>query len=691
MAGLLFLSFLIRISPGSLGATLAVVDSIEDLMNYPAPTNGEPVMVIDYYPLANIGAAGNARNRGNGGGLFRWIAVGQGKDIANVTSAADGGRYIKHNKPEYSDGITNVADGIWERNFQGATPNVKMWGARGDGSDDTVFIRNAIRGMRSNGGVQGNRQVPMGAELVFPAGLYMVSGTIEITAGLHLRGESTEHGTCIVMHDSILNRNIFETQEANVAQRGNLKMLSIPGRGRLPGTGPNSLVEFSVGLIIENMSFWFGTNQTQHYRPNVTGAAICLSHPAETTVIRNVFVRGGGYGIRVIGGGTPGLQAENLGLFYQAVAGISFEGLKFTEDGSLQVAGAGGPINLKNIAGDSFSYAQSQQNSLILFTNYYPNAVITSMSVEGAYGRGVIRCIMPPQVLDKRGEITIIGASCVGGALDEEKAQSPIERNLVVLENPYNSPSNHTRCMPLVAIHPVQAYNFANLIWDKWINNPQGGRKIRALKTYNNQLPVRAPLYYISAVTGGIGEQEERRSLLVRGDTAHYSFTPTEPGWYRVITSTQYGGPRIGGRLAINGFFDSAEVAFSISREFSEVNVLRKSATVNNTPLVTKVRAYSYYDGTGDPYQAGHRCAVDVYIASLSPYGQQSPTFGEYDSIEFTLPLEGRAGELGSGLSILRDPLKVSSARDTNTFPKPARSKESGYFSSQRSPISIVH
>lgn len=648
-------------------------------------------MVIDYYPLANIGENGNARVRGQGGGLFRWIAVGQGKDIANVTSADDGGRYIKHNNDEYADGKTNVADGIWERNFQGATPNVRMWGARGDGSDDTVFIRNAVRGVRSNSGVHGNRRVPMGAELVFPAGLYMVSNTIEISPGLHLRGESTEHSTQIVMNDAVLNRNIFETQDANVALRGNLKMQNVPGRGAHLGTAPHSLVDFAVGLIIENMSFWFGTNQAQHYRTNVTGAAICLSQPAETTVIRNVFFRGGGYGIRVIGGGTPGLQAENLGLFYQAVAGVAFEGLRYTRDGESLMMGAGGPISLKNVAGDSFSYAQSLKNSLILFTNYYPNAVITGMSVEGAYGGGVIRCIMPSHVVDKRGEITVIGASCVGDALDEERTSAPIERSFIVLENPYNSRAGHTRCMPLVAIHPAQMYNVANLIWDKWVNNPQGGRKIRALKAYNNQLPVRGPIYYMSAVTGGVGEQEERRSLLVTGDTAHYSFTPSEPGWYRVITSTQYGGPRIGGRLGINGFFDSAEVSFSVSRDFSDINVLRRSATVNNTPLVTKVRAYSYYDSVGDPYQVGYRCAVDIFVASLSPYGVQAPTYGEYDSIELTLPLEGRPGELGSGLSILRDPLKVSNVSDASAVPKPTRPRESGYSSSQASPISIVH
>jgi len=298
---------------------------------------------------------------------------------------------------------------------------------------------------------------------------------------------------------------------------------------------------------------------------------------------------------------------------------------------------------------------------------------------------------MPPDVVDKRGEITIMGASCVGDLLDEEKTSTPIERNFVVLENPNNRLAGHTRCMPLVSIHPAQMYNVANLIWDKWINNPPGGRKIKALKVYNNQLPVRRPIYYIAAVTGGIGEQEERRSLLVEGDTAHYSFTPSEPGWYRVVTSTQYGGPRIGGRLAINGFFDSAEVEFSVSRDFSDINVLRKSATVNNTPLVTKVRAYSYYDSSGDPYQVGYRCGVDVFVARLSPYGPQGPTYGEYDSIELTLPLEGRPGELGSGLSILRDPLKVSDAGDTNTVPSPRRPKESVYFSSQGSPTSIVH
>jgi hypothetical protein len=686
-----FITLLILQCVESSAAALTVVDSVQDLKNYPSPKVGEAVMVIDYYPIANVGLPGNGRDRGKGGGLFRWIAVGEGKDINYAPSAEDGGRYIMHTNSDFSDGTTNVADGIWERNFQGEIPNVKMWGARGDGSDDTVFIRNAVRGVRWNSALQGNHSVPMGAELLFPAGLYLVSNTIEIYSGLHLRGETTEHGTKIVMKDTVINRNIFETPEANVASRGNLKMQNVPGRGEHLGTAPHSLVDFAVGLVIENMSFWFGTNQAQQYRTEPTGAAICLSQPAETTIIRNVFVRGGGYGVRVLGGGTPGLQAENLGLFYQAVAGICIEGLKHNTDGRPQVSGAGGPISLKNIAGDSFSYRQSLQNSLILFSNYYPNALITGMSVEGAYGQGVIRCIMPPHIVDKRGEITVIGSTYVGDALDEEPAASPIERSLVVLENPYTSMADHTRCMPLVSIHPVQMYNVSNLIWDKWINIPAGGRKIRALKAYNNQLPVRRPLYYISAVTGRIGEGEERRSLLVTGDTAQYSFTPTEPGWYRVISSTQYGGPRAGGRLGINSFFDSAEVSVSVTRDFSDLSVLRKSPSVNNTPLVTKVRAYSYYDSTGNPYEIGYRCALDIFVASLSPYGSQSPTYGEYDSIELTFPLEGRPGELGSGLSLLRDPIKVSAVTDTNSFPKPTRPRESNYFSSQKEPVSIVH
>src|SRR6185436_8064936 len=107
------------------------------------------------------------------GGTFRWLANG----TYSTNPTDDGGFYIA------STNGSNGA-GIWERVLAGDTPNVKMWGAKGDNStDDTTAIRNAVGSYHGDDGVRrcGNR-------LLFPAGKYRISDTIVFQNNLHLQG-----------------------------------------------------------------------------------------------------------------------------------------------------------------------------------------------------------------------------------------------------------------------------------------------------------------------------------------------------------------------------------------------------------------------------------------------------------------------------------------------------------------------
>src|SRR5687768_4064356 len=107
-----------------------VVDTIEDLRDTTPTSSSDTVQVLDYY-------SGTTPTRGRSGGLFRAVSTN-----SVPRSADDGGKYIA---PD-----SNVAN-IWERVFNGEVPNVKMWGAVGNGTaNDTVAIQKAVNAVREN-------------------------------------------------------------------------------------------------------------------------------------------------------------------------------------------------------------------------------------------------------------------------------------------------------------------------------------------------------------------------------------------------------------------------------------------------------------------------------------------------------------------------------------------------------------
>src|SRR5437870_2796819 len=115
--------------------------------------------------------------------------------------------------------------------------------------------------------------------------------------------------------------------------------------------------------------------------------------------------------------------------------------------------------------------------------------------------------------------------------------------------------------MPNITIEPTQLYGIRYIIADQWAN-----RNI-PMDTYYNQLPLRRPIHYRSSGSGAT----EKRTLLVVGDTAYYSFIPTQTNkWYRVLKSAS-SDQAIGGRLAINSYWDSSEFSFNLAPLSSDI------------------------------------------------------------------------------------------------------------------------
>lgn len=609
------------------------VASIADLRN----TNPSfvSVEVLDYYPLKS----GTYPDRGRGGGTFRWIS-----DVP--LAAEDGGRYIRH---------ATITTGMWERVLQGQIPNVKMWGARGDGmTDDTRAIQAALVGIRGSPHWAQRGRAPANV-LIFPSGIYRITDTIVIFSGAHIRGEGSLNSTTIVMSPEYTDRDIFRTKDADIYLKGSTAI----DEGTSMYTNNLGRVNFAMAMKIEDISLNFGERRSDQLRGGQTGAAICLALPGETSIIQNVHFFGGGYGVRVIGGGTPGIKIDNCGFFYQCIASISVEGFRYrlTPDGTDRITGYTGPITLTSVAGDSFSQAQIPNNCFLLFTNCTPSVSITDMSLEGAYGMGAIRCSLQPNAVNPFGYIAVRNGTYNG------TTRASVQKDFLVLENPHSSSTR----MPDVSIEGFAMYGVQNVIADQW-----QARFIPATRSFNNQLPVRRPMHYASTITAG-----EKRSLLVYGDTAYFSFIPKRTGWKRVLRT--FGADAImGGRLAINSKMESSEFSFNMAPQSNEISVTRRSKYIgaNWNPCVTQVRGYTFFKD-----RAYHQ-AIDIYVNSMI----STSHIPEQQAITLTLPLEGRT-EVTSGMSYLITPLDLETNAN-NAIPNPGLPDEK--YSGVVGPFSLL-
>ena len=298
-------------------------DNIADLRTIDPSTDPSSVTNI---VLADV--PGYYQPADRGGGWFVWT---------NSSASDDGGAIIIPN--------SHSGSGRWMRILKGETPNVKMWGAKGDGShNDTVNIQNAL-----NGGVN----LPFG-EMLFPSGNYYVTNTLVFTPILHIRGEGSFNNTFVVMHG---DHDVFET---------------ISARDAIAGTSYDG---WDHGVIIEGMEIDCDPTST-------SASAIAMYRSGEASVIRNIVTGDGGYGVRCFGGGAPGLRLEHVSCFGTHVANVCFDGNM--PDGTF--VGGGGSASLIGISGDGFFTT----NSFIRVNNCYPLLSVYDFKAEASYGGGFI-------------------------------------------------------------------------------------------------------------------------------------------------------------------------------------------------------------------------------------------------------------------------------------------------------------
>jgi len=303
----------------SVSAAWWQVNNMSDLraLNPATVTDGDLAIVTGYYHPGD-----------RGGGWFVWT---------NTTSSDDGGAIIIPN--------TNPASGRWMRVLNGESPNVKMWGAVGDGANnDTMSIQNALNG---------NAKLPFG-EMLFPSGTYYVTNTLVFSPILHIKGEGSFNNTFVQMHG---DHDVFETTSA---------------RDAIAGT---SYAGWDHGVVVEGMEIDSDTNST-------SAAAIALYRSGEASVIRNIVTGYGGYGIRCFGVGAPGLRLEHVSCFVTHVANVSFDGNM--PDGTF--VGGGGAVSLVGISGDGYFTT----NSFIRVNNCFPLLSVYDFKGEGTYGGGFI-------------------------------------------------------------------------------------------------------------------------------------------------------------------------------------------------------------------------------------------------------------------------------------------------------------
>ena len=406
-----FSAILLLLSTGSIAHAQSptVVESIAALrsLNAASFTNDTVALVIDYYGSGTISA-----------GLVAGISAGvHPYSVINASPKDDGGRFIA---------CSSYTNGLWERMLEGETPNVKMWGAYGDGiNNDYVAITNAI--WACGGWVVGTGSAPGVAEMLFPGGVYRITNTIVFNSSvIHIRGEGSGPAQTIVLMQTNCPYDIFQTYNAQQA---------------LLGFTPS----YDQSLLFENMGLWFeGTEATR----NTNNSALVICNPGEAHSIRNIQTEGGAIGIRCFGTGAPGLKLRDVTVDSPTIAGLSIEPYPG------QPSGGGDPISVIGISGDCRYSNAMPQASLILFSNVNSGGSISQIKAEGQWGGGVVQYAYPP--------ISDVGDSQMAAlSIDNtlyNSAAGTYSSNFVVLKG---------QLSPAVTINGAHLYGVKNLINDQ--------------------------------------------------------------------------------------------------------------------------------------------------------------------------------------------------------------------------------
>jgi hypothetical protein len=516
-----------------------------------------------------------------GGGWFTWQA--------SSTHAEDGGSYIVPG--------SNPGSGRWVRLMNGEISNIRMWGAKGDGShNDTTNFLNAMAAYTENGGLIGNTS----GELIIPRGSYNVTNTIVFPNYLHIKGEGPQGNSAILM---LADVDAFRTANASNALAG-------------------YAFDWDHGVLFENLAILFPSNAS-------TAAGLVLCQPGEAHTIRNINVEYGGYGVRSFGVGAPGLKIYNVSASEQRVAGVSIEG---NLPNGTAVSGSG-PVSIFSLSGD-FRETNSQHAALLRITNCVPTVSVYDFKAEGWWTDGIINYrnlnLGPGDVV---GSLNVYGGYYNG---------SGTNCDFVVV----GSPGLRT---PSVYLSNVNLYNARYLIRDDltgrniypYIQQVSGLQQTtaRAPVQYESFLyPTNLYPYYMDA--------PPRSRYIVGGEARVDLFTPVTNAWYRVMR--HYVG-HMGGRLNIRTYSENTELQVdnvpNITTGGVQLDILRKSLDSGWSfqPAVTKARAGSYYDGRA----GGSVSFLDIYVERSLDSGQP---------LTLSHPFSGEGEDAGMGETELLAP-----------------------------------
>ncbi|TAK94112.1 MAG: hypothetical protein EPO07_17185, partial [Verrucomicrobia bacterium] len=313
-------------------AATVQVPNIAALESLSTNYDGDLAFVEGYYTTGD-----------RGGGWFKFLT--------NNTATPDWGIYIPRSTP----------GGRWLRLLNGETPNIIMWGARKNVGDSTTNIQNAVNawGHQLDGNGSGDF-----SELLFPLGTFNITNTIVFNSILHLRGEGSPSSTTIILTG---NTNAFETKTANDLLHGGLN---------------NSFYGYDHGLLVEGFTVRLETN-------NTSGAGLVIRNPGEGNTIRNMGFAYGGYGIRCLSAGAPGLRLMNVGISEHYVAGVSIEGY-LPADSANYIGSGGGQVIISGLSGDHSRADSNATASFLRIWRCYAGISFRDFKAEGQWGGGIV-------------------------------------------------------------------------------------------------------------------------------------------------------------------------------------------------------------------------------------------------------------------------------------------------------------
>lgn len=287
-----------------------------------------PVALVHSYYANN---SGPYSERGGGTFVLR-------KDIPAID---DGGWHI----------VPRVGGGVWERVLNGATANVCMFGAIGnDYTDNTLTFSNAAYACRL--GFSGEMVIPIGG---------FVKTNKTVIGNVHWHGESRSQSRVIMTADV----DAFRTELADDALR--LR------EGETPSWYYDEDLSFEDMTI--NLPRW-GSNSS----------ALVVYQPGEANSTSGLHLNGGGWGIKILGMGTPGLRNHDSTMANQYHASIEVQGWI---NGHWR--GYGGPMIVDGLSSDHRRVDSDATASVIYINRAYGPVSINGLKVEGQYGGGVVR------------------------------------------------------------------------------------------------------------------------------------------------------------------------------------------------------------------------------------------------------------------------------------------------------------